>query len=152
MQFVDGMTRKKKYVPSLPRLIRMCERNYGQLMSLLPDLETESLTHQFQINSQITISIKIITCSRYTTELEVEQHIQGPDFLEAKMRVRLYHDASAAEVTSFQHVGNFKGAYPYPNQNMFHPNEKEQLNFFLAEWLAFCHQHQSQDDPKSQSC
>jgi uncharacterized protein YqiB (DUF1249 family) len=138
---MDNFSRKKKYVPSLPRLINLCEKNYGRFMRLLPDCDSESLSYSFQVHDNIEILINIISCSRYTTELEVYQQVEGPDFLKAKMRVRLYHDATAAEVTSFQNIGNFLGAYPYPNKNMLHQNEKEQLNFFLSEWLSFCQSH-----------
>lgn len=134
---------KKKYVPSLPRLIDVCEKNYGRFVSLIPDFDAESLSFGFRVHTNIEIVITLVTNSRYTSEFEIHQQVEGPHFLEAKMRVRLYHDAKAAEVVSFQNIGHFLGAYPYPNKNMFHQNEKEQLNYFLAEWLAFCHKNKS---------
>lgn len=55
-----------------------------------------------------------------------------------EMIVRVYHDAKTAEVTSYQNHRYFKAVYPVPNQFMYHSDEKEQLNLFLAEWLNLC--------------
>jgi hypothetical protein len=55
-----------------------------------------------------------------------------------EMIIRVYHDAKTAEVTSYQNHKFFKAVYPVPNQFMYHSDEKEQLNLFLAEWLNLC--------------
>lgn len=50
----------------------------------------------------------------------------------------MYHDASTAEVISYQRHREFKAFYEMPNREMRAPDEKQQLNVFLAEWLKIC--------------
>jgi uncharacterized protein YqiB (DUF1249 family) len=54
------------------------------------------------------------------------------------MTVRMYHDASVAEVISCHGHDRIEPANAYPNRFMHHPDEKSQVNHFLAEWLSFC--------------
>ena len=55
-----------------------------------------------------------------------------------EMLVRMYHDAKTAEVISFQQARFIKARYPLPNKEMYQADEKQQINFFLSEWLSFC--------------
>ena len=58
--------------------------------------------------------------------------------LHPKMTIRLYHDARMAEVISNQDIRQVKPRYDYPNNKMHLPDEKEQINIFLKEWLQLC--------------
>jgi len=51
------------------------------------------------------------------------------------MKVRIYHDAQLAEVISYQGHSRILSKYPYPNQKMFHRDEKRQANYLLNDWL-----------------
>lgn len=51
------------------------------------------------------------------------------------LEIRVYHDVKLAEVISFQQQQPREGQYNYPNEQMFHPDEKVQVNAFLKEWL-----------------
>ena len=138
----------RKYVPKLANMHQVCEVNYGRLLRLLPDCDTEDLQYQFQVNVSLSYTIKIIECSRYTSTLEMSQKSQmgqmgktgkiGYEFLRPVVQVRLYHDAKMAEVISAQNIGALKPSYQYPNAKMYQKNEKEMVNLFLAEWLQFC--------------
>jgi len=55
-----------------------------------------------------------------------------------ELEVRVYHDARMAEVVSAGASRHLLGRYPYPNQAMYQPDEKSQLNLFLGEWLSHC--------------
>jgi uncharacterized protein YqiB (DUF1249 family) len=55
--------------------------------------------------------------------------------------VRLYHDATVAEVIAWEGRRQFRARHTYPNCNMYHSDEKAQLNRFLGELLAFCLQY-----------
>lgn len=129
----------KKYVPKLANMHKVCEFNYGRLLRLLPDCDTEDLEYQFEISSALQYTIKIIECSRYTSTVEMSQksHV-GFEFLQPIVQVRLYHDAQMAEVLQAQNIGSLKPSYQYPNIKMYQKNEKEMVNLFLAEWLQFC--------------
>ena len=132
----------RKYVPKLANMHQVCEVNYGRLLRLLPDCDTEDLQYQFQVNASLSYTIKIIECSRYTSTLEMSQKsLIGQvkyEFLRPVVQVRLYHDARMAEVISAQNIGSLKPSYQYPNTKMYQKNEKEMVNSFLAEWLQFC--------------
>jgi len=129
----------RKYVPKLANMHQVCEVNYGRLLRLLPDCDTENLEYQFQVNTSLSYTIKIIECSRYTSTLEMSQKSQMAfEFLRPVVQVRLYHDARMAEVISAQNIGSLKPSYRYPNTKMYQKNEKEMVNLFLAEWLQFC--------------
>ena len=135
----------RKYVPKLANMHQVCEINYGRLLRLLPDCDTEDLQYQFKVNASLLYTIKIIECSRYTSTLEMSQKNQmGYEFLRPVVQVRLYHDAKMAEVISAQNIGSLKPSYQYPNTKMYQKNEKEMVNLFLAEWLQFCLTQSSQ--------
>ncbi len=55
--------------------------------------------------------------------------------------VRLYHDASLAEVVKCQRYHRFSARYEYPNVDMHQADEKAQINRFLGELLAHCLSH-----------
>ena len=135
----------RKYVPKLANMHQVCEVNYGRLLRLLPDCDTEDLEYQFRVNASLLYTIKIIDCSRYTSTLEMSQKNQigqigqiEYEFLRPVVQVRLYHDAKMAEVLSAQNIGSLKPSYQYPNTKMYQKNEKEMVNLFLAEWVQFC--------------
>lgn len=129
----------RKYVPKVANMHKVCEVNYGRLLRLLPDCDTQDLQYQFEVNVSLIYTIKIIDCSRYTSTLEMSQKSQmGFEFLRPVVQVRLYHDAKMAEVISAQNIGSLKPSYQYPNIKMYQKNEKEMVNLFLAEWLQFC--------------
>lgn len=137
------MSRKQtKYVPHLPSLLAVCERNYARLLRILPDCDTVTLSYTFEIKDGLFYRVKILDSSRYTSTVELAQLSENtPNFLQPIMKIRLYHDAKVAEVLSAQHIGSLKPSYVYPNSNMHQPNEKEMTNHFLAEWLTFCLRH-----------
>ncbi|WP_166423479.1 DUF1249 domain-containing protein [Paraglaciecola sp. 20A4] len=136
---------RRKYVPHLPSIQRVCALNYVRLIKLLPDCDTEDLEYQFKVNNTLNYSIKIVECSRYTSTVTMAQEsVVGPDFMRPVVRIRLYHDAQLAEVIESQHIGALKPSYEYPNSKMFQKNEKEMVNLFLSEWLLFCSKHKNQ--------
>lgn len=119
-----------------------CEVNYHRMMRLLPELDEEELW-QFRVEggggSTRQVSIRVTERSKYTTTLAVVQESLLSELLpKPTISVRLYHDAKMAEVLSFQRNRHMKAHYEYPNDKMFHPDEKSQLNRFLGEWLEFC--------------
>ena len=110
---------KRKYVPNLPTLQAICERNYVHLLNLLPDCDTEDLTYRFTAGLGLSYRIQIIESARYTSTILVEQvNVATPGYLKPSMTVRLYHDARMAEVTSSQNAGALAPSYEYPIAKM----------------------------------
>ena len=128
------------YRPNLTSLMNLCEVNYMMLLRLLADKESVGESCQFFISDFLSYSIVVNEVTRYTSLITISQDalVQGcqlSTFLSPKMVIRLYHDARMAEVISNQDVRQIKPRYNYPNNKMHLPDEKQQINLFLKEWL-----------------
>lgn len=138
---------KRRYVPDLPRHLSQCEWNYRRLLQLLPELHSnDQRIFMVSWGEQVSrIELRITERSKYTTTLSathdaVIQHALGensPWSSGCAMVIRLYHDASMAEVLSSQQR-HFAACYDYPNPAMHQRDEKAQLNRFLGDWLSHC--------------
>ena len=85
------------------------------------------------------VVVSVVERSRYTTTISLTQATHVGEWVpEPTITVRLYHDARLAEVLSYQKNRRIKQSYEYPNDKMYHRNEKAQLNAFLGEWLDTC--------------
>lgn len=86
------------------------------------------------------VTIEIEERCPYTTMLKVKvSDVEDKPWVKwPTLQVRVYHDTCSAEVISFERHRNFKYRYQTPNQNMFQPDEKSQLNKYLGELLKYC--------------
>lgn len=141
------MALNRRYVPDLKKMAAACEGNYIRLNKLMPDFELGYETSFFirgdvshdKPEHQAQIQLKVIESFPYTSTIEVVQKGICPEWIQPPcMIVRIYHDARSAEVTSYQNQKRIQGKYQYPNPQMRMPDEKAQLNQFLAEWLTHC--------------
>ena len=134
---------EKKYRPHLPTLMALCEINYMLLLRILADKEQVGEQRCFFISDFLSYRVTVNEVTKYTTLITINQeaNIRGYNLTELfrpKMVVRLYHDARMAEVISNQDVQQIKPRYDYPNDKMHLPDEKQQVNYFLKEWLQLC--------------
>ncbi len=135
--------RNRRYVPDLQRLGALYEGNY-QRLHRLRQLETnENDTLQFELHRESQylgrVSISVLQKTRYTETLLLEQvHNSGRWLNNPELTVRVYHDASMAEVISFYGNRQIAAVNDYPNRYMHHPDEKVQMNGFVADWLDYC--------------
>ena len=134
---------EKKYRPHLPTLMALCEINYMLLLRILADKEQVGEQRCFFISDFLSYRVTVNEVTKYTTLITINQeaNIRGYNLTELfrpKMVVRLYHDARMAEVISNQDVQQIKPRYDYPNERMHLPDEKQQVNYFLKEWLQLC--------------
>ena len=111
----------------------------------VPEKLVEGMTREFCIaereagTDKVTVQIKILEAFKYTTTLEISQKPEFRSWMtNPSMLVRVYHDASTAEVISYQGHRNLQPRYPQPNRMMYHVDEKMQVNKFLGEWLTHC--------------
>ncbi|WP_440874424.1 DUF1249 domain-containing protein [Thalassotalea sp. PLHSN55] len=135
----------KKYRPSLTGLMNLCSVNYMLILKLLSDNEQLGERRCFFISDFLSYSITIDEITRYTSLVTMSQdgNVLGQhldQFLKPVMVIRLYHDAQMAEVISSQDIKHIQPRYDYPNKTMRQPDEKQQTNQFLKEWLQVCHQ------------
>jgi len=152
----------KKYHPRLSTLMNLCEINYMLFVRLLAshnDEEAVGNERNFLISDFLSYSIKTLEITRYTSLVSICQELPNAKqkktksdissaknkieshfshLLHPKMTIRLYHDARMAEVISNQDIRQVKPRYDYPNSKMHLPDEKEQINLFLKEWLQLC--------------
>ena len=135
-------TNSKKYVPDLQGFMLLCELNYARILKLLPELGPEGTFFDYCVRDTLSYRLTVVECCKYTTIINVTQIApQLTDYLRPHMEVRLYHDASMAEVTRSQNVSRIKGSYEYPNKQMMQKDEKLQINRFLKDWLKLCLEH-----------
>jgi uncharacterized protein YqiB (DUF1249 family) len=141
-----------KYNIDLVRQMAECDANYIRLLKLVPGLlrcpddnSLQGTVTEFSISDQpddpvdVQVEITVLESFRYTTTLKIEQKPRSGHWLEnPAMEVRVYHDASTAEVIACRDHRNFEPRYPQPNSLMFQRDEKLQVNRFLGEWLSHC--------------
>jgi len=133
---------RKRYVPDLVQIGALYETNYSRLLKLI-HLMGDHDCMQFKLHNGDAyiglVRIELLETSRYTDTFLLEQTAAvGKWVNNPKMTVRLYHDALVAEVIGKNGRQAAAGVNDYPNQQMHLPDEKNQLNLFLAEWLNFC--------------
>jgi len=133
--------RKAGYIQSLPKYLTLCERNYANVMRILPSAGTTGASQLLTIaNEQYEVVIE--QAAKYTTDICITQ-VQGAveGLFTPPMNVRIYHDAKVAEVVHPNYHSRIKPSYGYPNPKMHHKDEKYQVNAFLHDWLSFCMSH-----------
>lgn len=113
------------------------------LNSAEPEKLLEGLSVEFCISDRdvegekVAVEIIIVEAFKYTTTLKITQKPVFKQWMtNPSMMVRVYHDASTAEVVSYQGHRNLKPRYTSPNPKMYHSDEKMQVNNFLGEWLT----------------
>lgn len=116
-----------------------CELNFHRLLNLMPRWDEGKDQWLFTLGARDTfkVHLKVLEFAPYTTTIEVLQQQNG--LRPPRLVVRLYHDAHMAEIVSWDRHRHWKPQYAYPNPQMYHPDEKLELNRFLGEWLEFCH-------------
>lgn len=137
-------SRKPRYHVDLAGLQAVCETNFARLRRLMPEMaEQDELRIPLAVpdESAQTLVMRVLERCPYTTSLQL-RHERRHDWLSSpSMEVRLYHDVCMAEVVAAYNRRQFRGVYPYPNEQMLQPDEKYQLNHFLGEWLGYCWRH-----------
>jgi uncharacterized protein YqiB (DUF1249 family) len=134
-----------RYVPDIREFGYICESNYRRITLLFPVLHDGTVCClDLQLNEQFLgqIAVEVADDSRYTQTLMLRQmQSAGPWLNDPMLKVRLYHDARMAEVISAKNHHHIAAVNAYPNKRMHLPDEKLQLNRFLAEWLQYCLRH-----------
>lgn len=131
----------RRYVADLQRLQRDAAANYLLLQHLWRSPEegwvSFGLRHAGRDLGSLTL--RKLEKTRWTEllELQLDVVLSHPLLQPALLQVRSYHDVRLSEVIAFQRRQAREGRYSYPNEEMFHPDEKVQVNAFLGETLRF---------------
>ena len=138
----------KRYVVDLSATMAVCDANYIRLLKLMPHFSLDA-QRSFTLptvgdgapeNIAQTVELAVIEAFRYTSTIRIRMGaVANSTFYHPPcILVRVYHDANTAEVVSFQQEWNNR-VTPLPEDApQFYPDEKEQVNMFLAEWLTLC--------------
>ena len=155
---------KNRYSIDLIKQMAECDANYIRLLRLMPVLSAhrqrdftslgvdsaaqaekalEGMRTVFTLadlaTEPVTVEITVLEAFKYTTTLEIVQRPVLREWMtNPSMLIRVYHDASTAEVVSYQGHKNLQVRYPQPNAKMYQSDEKGQVNQFLGEWLSHC--------------
>jgi uncharacterized protein len=146
----DYVTYRERYKVDLPLQMAECEANYARLYKLLTQHFTKSIEDQHGDEYRFMISrgeqqwlnqLRILERSPYTTTLYLCQTAVAGEsrwLHMPRLTVRMYHDAKLAEVLAWEGHKRLRPRYEYPNQSMYHADEKLQINQFLGELLTRC--------------
>lgn len=151
---------KKKYRFDIKAMMANCELNYLRLCQIMPAIGLNGLDDaptnknhasylaedQMRCNIDLGadrlahLQLMITERCRFTTMVNLHLNIEAmaPVCQAAcvNLSIRLYHDVNMAEVVACNQQPSRLASYQYPNELMFQPDEKEQQNRFLAEWLS----------------
>ena len=133
---------KKRYVPDLIKIGALYESNYSRLIKLIQMMGDQDCM-RFKLHTGKAyiglVKIELLESGKYTDTFLLEQTASTGKWVNnPKLHVRLYHDALVAEVIGKHGRQAVDGVHTYPNHKMHLPDEKNQLNLFLGEWLNFC--------------
>jgi|LauGreDrversion4_2_1035121.scaffolds.fasta_scaffold500594_2 hypothetical protein len=137
----------RRHPLDLSSAMAICDGNYIRLLKLLPGF-TLGQRREFalppigpQAGLEHVVVLTVEEQFRYTSSVTLQVQLSGPGsayYQPPRLVVRLYHDASTAEVVSYQQQGAFH-VRPVPGEGLeFSLDEKQQVNALLAEWLTLC--------------
>ena len=128
---------RKGYKINLSDFHALCEANYHFLLRLFPGYE-QAVRQIFEAGEGV-VRLEVTGRDRYTTDLRLFcQGLASAAFCNINLDLRLYHDASMAEVVNYHPSLRFEASYIYPNPKMVQRDEKYQRNLFLFELLGYC--------------
>ena len=139
------MRARRPYSIDLNAHLAVCDTNYLRFVRLLSRIANDEPSVYRVAFAPVPTDVEpaaatfeVLARDRYTSVVALCQHAPDQQLEATRIKVRLYHDARCAEVIEFQGERHFESVYPYPNKQMRHPDEKAQVNRFLAEFLNIC--------------
>ncbi len=120
---------------------RLYGDNYHLLNRLFPQLKDDNKRPRLLLPQPLPgVELALTGGGRYTSFLSLRQQLEEASSIlpDLAIDIRVYHDAFLAEVVSYQGQGRFLARYQVPNGQMFQAHEKQQVNYFLREWLRHC--------------
>ena len=140
----EYVTYRERYKVDLPLQMAECEANYARLSKLVNHHLADKNEFRFLVmrgQHQWLHLLQVLERSPYTTTLQLNQTMVAAhsNWLQLpRLTVRMYHDAKLAEVLAWEGHKRLRPRYEYPNQSMYHADEKLQINQFLGELLTRC--------------
>lgn len=138
------MPAKTRHVPDLKRHHAICGLNYSLLVYLFKRFGNggDQIKVRLPFGGQdCLVRMRVRSLGPYTGLIESQCSLFNGDETWVPLpafTIRIYYDMNLAEITDETSSEFIKGAYPYPNPKMVQPDEREQLDQFLTEWLSYC--------------
>ncbi len=125
-------------------LEKLCESNFQKLFYLIPDLCSFTSHATGKTSNKPALYLKILDRTKHTLTVELShQFNKKPEtYLAPAVKIRIYLDASLAEVLKDHDRADVSQVYKDPGQSVEIMNYKWRLNYFLQKWLDHCIQTQ----------
>jgi uncharacterized protein len=126
---------------SIEQLMVIYEQNYRLLLRLAPDVENIPDAEISSEDGRITLHLKVLEQSRYTTTIHLTHFFKDEDGsakASPDLNVRLYHDAQVAEVYLLDKHGKLDKSEFGISVGDNELASKCKINGFLEKWLAYC--------------
>ena len=138
----------RRHPIDLSARMAVCDGNYIRLLKLLPNV-MPAARREFELPAvgagdhatTQRVVLEVVETFKYTSTVSLSLDVPGKSsayYRPPAMLVRLYHDANTAEVISYQDERRIRVLIQEDELPRYYPDEKEQVNLFLADWLTLC--------------
>ncbi len=134
-------TRSELLAPagSFAALMDLYERNYMLVRRLIPEVPAAGVLDVSRVEDGLDLYLSIQARHTYTSDFFLTYRFQraGAQAEEPALRVRIYHDARAAEVMAahLRHLPAFGQLDGHGHGDL---RERWRVNRFLYKWLGYC--------------
>ena len=123
------------------------EQNYLLLLAIIPGLKSPQLSGHTINNGAIQMAISVAEVSPYTCLLTLAINFdEYTQITPIQMKVRIYHDASLAEVVAYQQINQLMADFLLQPTPVMDVDNKRQANLLLHEALNYYIKHEHQND------
>jgi uncharacterized protein YqiB (DUF1249 family) len=127
---------KKSLINTTP----LYEENYQRLKASFPGIHRLDFAEAVNADESLSLRFRVTERFKYTNTILLSL---GPTqelacLPRCELLLRFYGDARVVEVVSFQGQRGLLPHYEYPNDKMFHRDEKRQVNELLRDVLIYC--------------
>lgn len=128
------MARACQYQPNIRSRLLRCRLLFDQLMQILPAGWPQCDEAVYSLPAGGLLTIKLALRTKYTWQLEI-QYLSTQKATQSKLSAQVYLDAQLAETIAFNAQPVIIGPRLYPNDTGRYPDEKNQMDNLLLEWL-----------------
>jgi len=116
------------------------EENFQRLKASFPGIQRLDFAEAVNADESLSLRFHVTERFKYTTTILLSLGpVQELSCLSrCELLLRFYADARVVEVVSFQGQRGLLPHYEYPNEKMFHRDEKRQVNELLRDVLIYC--------------
>jgi hypothetical protein len=145
-------TRSELLAPagSFSALMDLYERNYMLVRRLIPEIPLAGVGDVSRVEDGLDLHLSVQARHSYTSDFCLTYRFQRADTEaeEPALRVRIYHDARAAEVMGahLRHLPAFSQLNEHGHADL---RERWRINRFLYKWLGYCLHQGHRFAPKS---